>query len=416
MRPPSRSEWPRPQPGWQPGGCAPHPAGGPGRTPALGARPQSRFQSPPQGPGGALHPVLGCRRRGGGRCCFIGRGEWEASGRSSWEVPGGSGGVSSCHPTRASSGGLPGRPPGSLGPPGQADALALRLVPPAFASRPHPPAAHQASWLWPPSRPWLRLQSPPGKAGEEAKRAQNSGCPRSQVFARAVRDRQACGEFGACEAGGAAGWAGSRQEGELGLPPPPVEPCGDHHSPQPGARRCIRHLLPAPPRRPASTSEVGGVGLGPWLLAVPTLGKGCPAEGRSRQEAGWWSVEPGRNPGCAQPWPPGNSSCHASASPPAPSLAPLVSWPGSGWGRLEEPGIAQPGQGTGRVQGAMFMSLQVLGVLGRGSPSHSFAETGWSHSGGGDLTCLLGQRPLFSHLHLLSGACEAGQGLEPSHS
>lgn len=171
-----------------------------------------------------------------------------------------------------------------------------------------------------------------------------------------------------------------------------------------------------PPRPPASTSEVGGVGLGPWLLAVPTLGKGCPAEGQSHGEAGWWSVEPGRNPGCAQPWPPGNSSCHASASPPAPSLAPLVSWPGSGWGRLEEPGIAQPGQGTGRVQGAMFMSLQVLGVLGRGSPSHSFAETGWSHSGGGDLTCLLGQRPLFSHLHLLSGACEAGQGLEPSHS
>lgn len=43
---------------------------------------------------------------------------------------------------------------------------------------------------------------PPGKAGEEAQHAQNSGCPCSQVYVRAVRDRQACGEFGACGARG----------------------------------------------------------------------------------------------------------------------------------------------------------------------------------------------------------------------
>ena len=50
--------------------------------------------------------------------------------------------------------------------------------------------------------------------------------------------------------------------------------------------------------------------------------------------------------------------------PPSPSLAQLVSWPGSGWGRLEEPGIAQPGQGTSRVKGTMFISLKVLGDAG----------------------------------------------------
>lgn len=83
-----------------------------------------------------------------------------------------------------------------------------------------------------PSHPWLRLQSPPGKAGEEAQRAQNSGCPRSQVFARAVRDRQACGEFGACGAGGSSRVGRQAGGGKLGLRPPPVEPCRDHHSPQ----------------------------------------------------------------------------------------------------------------------------------------------------------------------------------------
>lgn len=56
--------------------------------------------------------------------------------------------------------------------------------------------------------------------------------------------------------------------------------------------------------------------------------------------------------------------------PRPPSLAQLVSWPGSGWGRLEEPGIAQSGQGTAWVEGAMFISLQVLGVLG--SPPQPF--------------------------------------------
>lgn len=84
-----------------------------------------------------------------------------------------------------------------------------------------------------PSHPWLRLQSPPGKAGEEAQRAQNSGCPCSQVFARAVRDRQACGEFGACGAGGSSRVGRQAGGGKVGLSPPPVEPCRDHHSPQP---------------------------------------------------------------------------------------------------------------------------------------------------------------------------------------
>lgn len=63
--------------------------------------------------------------------------------------------------------------------------------------------------------------------------------------------------------------------------------------------------------------------------------------------------------------------------PPLPSLAQLVSWPGSGWGRLEEPGIAQPGQGIGKVEGAVFISLKVLELLGRGSPGYYFAEAGY---------------------------------------
>lgn len=68
--------------------------GGPGLL--GGARP-SRFQSVPLGLQGVLRPVLRCHHCGGGRFCFIG--EWEASGRSSWEVPGSSGGFSSCLPS-----------------------------------------------------------------------------------------------------------------------------------------------------------------------------------------------------------------------------------------------------------------------------------------------------------------------------
>lgn len=37
-------------------------------------------------------------------------------------------------------------------------------------------------------------------------------------------------------------------------------------------------------------------------------------EGLILGEAVWWSVEPGRNPGYARWWPPGNSSCHAPKS------------------------------------------------------------------------------------------------------
>lgn len=58
---------------------------------------------------------------------------------------------------------------------------------------------------------------PPGKAEEEAQWAQNSGCPCSQVFARAVRDRQACGEFGACGAGGSNRVGGQAKAGKLGI-------------------------------------------------------------------------------------------------------------------------------------------------------------------------------------------------------
>lgn len=106
----------------------------------------------------------------------------------------------------------------------------------------HSPYCPPSFLLWPPSRPWLCLQSPPGKAGEEAQRAQNSGCPRSQVFARAVRDRQACREFGVCGAGGSSRVGRQAGGGKLGLPPPPVEPCRDHRSPSPGQK-----VHPAPP-------------------------------------------------------------------------------------------------------------------------------------------------------------------------
>lgn len=87
--------------------------------------------------------------------------------------------------------------------------------PPPLRPPPHCPPSFLALA---PSHPWLRLQSPPGKAGEEAQRAQNSGCPCSQVFARAVRDRQACGEFGACGAGGSSRvgrQAGGREGGAV---------------------------------------------------------------------------------------------------------------------------------------------------------------------------------------------------------
>lgn len=54
----------------------------------------------------------------------------------------------------------------------------------------------------------------------------------------------------------------------------------------------------------------------------------------------------------------------------------------------------------------MFISLQVLGVLGRGPPSHSFAEAGWSHLEEGTLPLIsLDRDPQFSHLcGLLSAA------------
>lgn len=99
---------------WQLGGCALHTAtllragthlpcslvGGQGCKEGPGHSPD--FKAFPLGPRGTLHPVLSCHR-GGGRCCFFGPGEWEASGRSSWEVPGGSGGVGSCCPARVGS-------------------------------------------------------------------------------------------------------------------------------------------------------------------------------------------------------------------------------------------------------------------------------------------------------------------------
>lgn len=79
--------------------------------------------------------------------------------------------------------------------------------------------------------------------------------------------------------------------------------------------------------------------------------------------------EPGRNPGCACLWlqeiaavmPP----LPPSSPPPPPKLAQLVFWPGSGWDRLEKPGIAQPGQGTGRMERTLFMSLWPLGCCGQ---------------------------------------------------
>lgn len=141
---------------------------------------------------------------------------------------GGQWGVGSCLPARAGSSGLPGLSvPQAWG--WGIGASELRLVPPAFSL----PTAHQASWLWPPPIPGCVCRAPLGNAGEEAQRAQNSGCPRSQVFARAVRDRQACGEFGACGTGGSSRVGRQAGGGKLGLPTPPVEPCRDHRSPGP---------------------------------------------------------------------------------------------------------------------------------------------------------------------------------------
>jgi hypothetical protein len=143
-------------------------------------------------------------------CCSIVRGEWEGSGRSSREVPGGSGGVGSCYPTRLAHSGLLGPWAWNWG-----WRFGIEAGPsPLPLAFPHCPPSF---WALAPSYPWLCLQSPPG-GREEAQRAQNSGCPRSQVFARAVRDSQACGEFSACGAGGGSRVGRQAGGGKLGLP------------------------------------------------------------------------------------------------------------------------------------------------------------------------------------------------------
>lgn len=155
---------PRPGSWW----VCPSLSGGLERTPSLwwglglpgGAGPWSRIQPSPGAPG-ALHPVLSCRR-GGGRCCFISLGEWEASGKSSWEVPGGSGGVGSCCPAGAGSQ----RPPRTPSLQSQGSGM-MPLDPPA---RPPLPTTPQ---LWPPLIPGCACRAPrEGRGGGTARSEQ----------------------------------------------------------------------------------------------------------------------------------------------------------------------------------------------------------------------------------------------------
>lgn len=95
--------------------------------------------------------------------------------------------------------------------------VSLALSFPQLSTRP---------WAPVPSHPWLCLQNPLGRwgGGTAGSEQRALGACSAKYFARAVRDRQARGEFGACGAGGSSGWAG----GELWLPPSqPAEPCRD---------------------------------------------------------------------------------------------------------------------------------------------------------------------------------------------
>lgn len=92
----------------------------------------------------------------------------------------------------------------------------LKLVSPALSFS---PTVHQALGSGP--FPSLAASAePPGKTGRRHSRLRTAGACSAKYFARAVRDRQARGEFGACGAGGSSGWAG----GELWLPPGLLNP------------------------------------------------------------------------------------------------------------------------------------------------------------------------------------------------
>lgn len=105
----------------------------------------------------------------------------------------------------------------------------LRLVSPVLSS---PPQLSTRLWALVPSHPWLRLQNPLGRrGGGTASGCRTAGACSAKCFARAVRDRQARGEFGACGAGGSSGWAGEELWLPLGLlnpvemtDPPPFQP------------------------------------------------------------------------------------------------------------------------------------------------------------------------------------------------
>lgn len=168
------------------------------------------------GPRGALHPVLSCCC-GGGRCCFIDSGEWEASGRSFWEVPGGSGGVSSCHPARPGSVASPvpqSRRPGFRG----AGEDEGRL----FFLASTPPTAHQVSWLRPP--PILGCAGRAPREGGRRRSGLRTAGARAAKYLRELSETDRHVGNSVCAGLGGSSRVGRRAGGGGGLPPYPLDP------------------------------------------------------------------------------------------------------------------------------------------------------------------------------------------------
>lgn len=204
-----------------------------------------------------------------------------------------------------------------------------------------PPTAHQVSWLRPP--PILGCAGrAPREGGRRRSGLRTAGARAAKYLRELSETDRHVGNSVCAGLGEAAGWAGGRRRRAASLPTGPLETTSLHPSP-PGASH------PFPILRVSSDSG--------WPLRPQR-----PAEVRApRGSGGLWSQAGIR---LVPDWPPGNSSCPAPTRPsPAPALAQLVSWPVFGQGRLEEPGIAQPGQGTGRVEETECLSPEHLGVV-----------------------------------------------------
>lgn len=146
----------------------------------------------------------------------------------------------------------------------------MPLDPAALPPHPRPPLPTErlgSGPLWSLAAP----AEPPGKAGEEAQHAQHSGCPCSQVFVRAVRDRHVGNlvHVGLGEAAGRAGGQGGL-EGAASWPAGPCRAmappwtCAARGSETDPARAPVTELTLGK-GRPVSRSQAG-------ILVVPDCG------------------------------------------------------------------------------------------------------------------------------------------------